>query len=214
MLVVKYKKTDAACYVSHIDTLRTVGRIFGRANFEVNYSEGFNPHMLTFFSPPNAVGVESLCEYVAVSAKYADDFLQRFNDNAPAGFVAEKLWQFCKNPNLAKEINSAEYLFKCKDIGKFDLQKLIDATEFIVEYKDKNGVKQKDYKNYVLSLEVADDDAIKAKLKFGNENLRPDRFLSGFQKFFDLPKQDCKITKTQVYVNDKTADDFLNNFEK
>ncbi|MBQ9715663.1 MAG: DUF2344 domain-containing protein, partial [Clostridia bacterium] len=63
MLIVKYTKTDSACYVSHVDTLRTINRTFSRADVDVDYSEGFNPHMLVFFSPPNAVGVESECEY-------------------------------------------------------------------------------------------------------------------------------------------------------
>ena len=214
MLVIKYEKTGSACYVSHIDALRTVGRIFNRAKFKVDFSEGFNPHMLTFFSPPNAVGVESLCEYVAVSARYADDFLSRFNDNAPDGFVARQLWQVDKNPNLAKEINAAEYLIKCSGIGKLNFEKLNLADEFSVEYKDKNGIKQKDYKSYILSAVALDENTLKAKLKFGNENLRPDRFIAGLQKFFNLPMLDCKVVKTQVYVNEKTADDFLNDFEK
>ena len=41
MLIVKYTKTGSACYVSHVDTLRTVNRTFSRANVSVDYSEGF-----------------------------------------------------------------------------------------------------------------------------------------------------------------------------
>ena len=214
MLIVKYTKTDSACYVSHVDTLRTINRTFSRADVDVDYSEGFNPHMLVFFSPPNAVGVESECEYFAVSTKDDKDFLNRFNKNAPQGFVSQKMWVADKNPNLAKEITRAQYEITGFGIGKAGVDRILQMDEFNVSFKDKNGDKTKDYKSFVLDVKIVGDDSICVTLKFGNENLRPDRFIDGLNQNFGLPKKDYKITKKKVFVDDVDVDDFLDKFVK
>lgn len=213
MLIAKYKKIGSACCVSHVDTLRTMGRIFARADMDIDFSEGFNPHMLVYFSPPNAVGVESLCEYVAVSAKDERDFVARFNKNAPHGFVAERVWKLSKNPNLAKEITAARYTFKANAFVGLDLDRLLSSSEFEIQYRDKDGVKTKDYRKYLLSAQKIDG-GVEAVLRFGNENLRPDRFADGLRQFFRLPREDCEIIKTEVYVGEQTADEFLDKFDK
>jgi len=214
MLVVKYKKTGSACYVSHVDTLRTINRTFSRADLDVDYSEGFNPHMLVFFSPPNAVGVQSDCEYFAVSTKDADDFINRFNKNAPHGFEAQKIWIADRNPNFAKEITKAEYIIKCRDIGKINIDSILKGDSFEVEFKDKNGVKKKNYRDFIFDIVVLGDDEIKATLKFGNENLRPDRFVDGLVQNYGLKKTECQFFKTKVFANNIDADQFMDNFVK
>ncbi len=214
MLIVKYTKTGSACYVSHVDTLRTVNRTFSRANVNVDYSEGFNPHMLVFFSPPNAVGVESLCEYFAVATKDSDDFVNKFNKNAPQGFVAQKMWIADKNPNLAKEITEAQYQISGFNIGLAGVDRILSMEQFNISFEDKNGAKTKDYKNFVLSAQNVNDDTIIVKLKYGNENLRPDRFIQGLVQNFGLPDKDYKIVKTKVFANGKDTDDFMDDFVK
>ncbi len=66
MLTLKYCKAGSACFISHIDLLRHVSRILRRAGITVNYSQGFNPHALVYFSPPLGVGVSSVAEYLTI----------------------------------------------------------------------------------------------------------------------------------------------------
>lgn len=56
MIVLRYSRSGAARFVSHIDVLRQFSRIMRRAGVPVAYSNGFNPHALLFFSPPTPVG--------------------------------------------------------------------------------------------------------------------------------------------------------------
>lgn len=209
MLTIKYEKKSTASFVSHIDVLRTLGRIFARADVKVGLSEGFNPHMLIFCSPANAVGVNSECEYVTIASSEQKDICEKFNTFAPEGFKAVKHFVNEKNPNLAKHVTNAEYIFRGKGIGKADFNRLLKSDVFEISYEDKNGVKTKDFRSYVISLEKVDEDAFKALLKFGNDNLRPDRFLEGFFKFFDMPPVEVDCLKTQAFCGDKTVDEFL-----
>lgn len=207
MLIVKYSKTGPAKYASHVDTLRAMGRILARADVSVGYSEGFNPHALLFFSPPNAVGVDSLCEYVAVAAGEERDFIGRFNAAAPCGFTALRVWTTHGNPNLAGVIDGARYEIKSPGIGTADYGKIKDG--FVVEYDGKDGKKSKDYASYVISVTTENDDKITAVLKYGNENLRPDRFVGGVRTMFGIDGGDAEIIKTAAFVKGEDVDDFL-----
>ena len=46
-LRLRFEKTGRAVYISHLDLMHTMQRVFSRAGFELKYSEGFNPHLST-----------------------------------------------------------------------------------------------------------------------------------------------------------------------
>lgn len=48
MITLKYRKSGNAVFISHIDTLRGMVRAIRRAEINMAYSKGFNPHMLLF----------------------------------------------------------------------------------------------------------------------------------------------------------------------
>lgn len=59
MLVIRYSKRDGAEFISHLDTLRHLQKIFIRGKIPVKYSQGYNPHMLLYMSAPLGVGIKS-----------------------------------------------------------------------------------------------------------------------------------------------------------
>lgn len=61
-LRLRFKKTGKAVYISHLDLMRVVQRIFLRAGTPIKYSEGFNPHALISICMPLSVGMASECE--------------------------------------------------------------------------------------------------------------------------------------------------------
>ena len=56
MILCKFTKIDSAVYIPHLDMLREMGRAVRRADLSVRFSEGFNPHMLLYFSQPLPLG--------------------------------------------------------------------------------------------------------------------------------------------------------------
>ena len=58
----RFEKTGRAIYISHLDMMRTMQRVFARAGLELKYSEGFNPHPQISIALPLSVGTGSLCE--------------------------------------------------------------------------------------------------------------------------------------------------------
>lgn len=63
-LRLKFSKTGRAVYISHLDLMRTMQRVFSRAGVGLKYSEGFNPHAKISIILPLTVGTHSVCEYM------------------------------------------------------------------------------------------------------------------------------------------------------
>lgn len=204
MLVIRYSKRDGAEFISHLDTLRHLQKIFIRAKIPVKYSQGYNPHMLLYMSAPLGVGITSEAEYLVAETDYpAEEFIKAFNATAPSGIKC--LWAIncVKKPNLQALMDSAEYCLS--GINAFDVQELLNKESIFAI--DKRG-EQKEIRDKILSLKFIDNRLI-ARLSFGNTTLRPD-VLS--QKLIELyGGEDVEILKTRCFIGEKTVEEWLQN---
>ena len=131
MLVVKYAKSDGAQFISHLDTLRHLQKTIIRSKISVEYSKGFNPHMLIFMSAPIGVGLISEAEYFFLeTSERADGFISLFNKFCPGGFKALYAVEVKKNPNLQAIIDSAEYFIECDITDEIVFSVLSDFVGF------------------------------------------------------------------------------------
>ena len=60
----RFRKVGRLMYVSHLDLVRTFGKIVVRSGLPLWYTEGFNPKPKMVFSPPLSIGAQSECEYL------------------------------------------------------------------------------------------------------------------------------------------------------
>ncbi len=204
MIVFKFTKTDTSSLVAHVDTLRAVTHIFRRAKVDVEYSQGFNPHMELGFSSPIPLGVESLAEYVSAKMEMQPNLLERLNANCPKGikFVST----YVKKVNLAATFNRAEYVLTANGIGNVVEQIL--APNYAITYTEKGTLVTKDVSARIFSAQKIDDNNAKVVLACGNENLRPDRVVLHLMATNNL-QGDYKILKTKMFINNVDADEFL-----
>jgi radical SAM-linked protein len=235
MVTIKYKKTAAAVYISHIDIYRAIYRGIRRANLDVAYSKGYNPHAELFLSPPLPLFVYSDCEYFTADTKSdADEFFMKYSASAHNLLPPISRFYTAKNPNLAGKIFSADYLLEfsnptvenrtLKTLGGA-IEELLSQNEII--FTNRNG-KSKNIRPYVYRAEFAslsttinsESDAIAAtvekenytiKINVDSTNLRAETVAVELEK---LSGQRCKkITKTAQHVKtaDKTidADEYL-----
>lgn len=57
-----FSKTGRACYISHLDLMRTFPRAFLRAGLNAKQTEGFNQHTFVSIALPLSLGYASRCE--------------------------------------------------------------------------------------------------------------------------------------------------------
>lgn len=204
MITLKYEKKSPAIFVSHIDLLRTVVRIIRRTGLSPEFSQGFNPHMLLFFSPPLALGVQSECEYVTVDINgvTAKDFAAEFNKASIEGITATASFMTEKSPNLAGTIVSADYFFPTEngvctaEIADFFAKK----EDYEIEYAGKNGVVAKKVARLIYDVKKIDGGLI-FRLATGNDNLRADRLCAALKKDFGLDTSVASIVKLRQFMS-------------
>ena len=206
MLVLKLEKISTAALVSHIDNLRAVTYALRRAGIDVEYSQGYNPHMELGFSSPLALGVESIAEFVSLKADFSQDILERLNAVSPPGLCFTRI--FNADVNLAAVINRAEYTVYADGIGNV-IEEILQPN-YAISYLDKGSVVTKDVSSRIFSAAALDEDTARVTLSTGNDNLRPDRLVKHLMEKHGLGG-DYSIVKTKALVNDLDADDYLTN---
>jgi len=95
-LRLKFSKTGRAVYISHLDLMRTMQRVFSRAGVALKYSEGFNPHAKISIILPLTVGTRSLCEYMdfaLVGDWDLETLPERLNPYMPEGIEALEAYE-------------------------------------------------------------------------------------------------------------------------
>jgi len=69
----RFEKRGRTAFISHLDTVRLLQRVFRRAELKLIYSKGFHPKPVFVFSPALGLGIASLAEVVDLRADYEGD---------------------------------------------------------------------------------------------------------------------------------------------
>ena len=91
-----FAKTGRACYISHLDLMRTFPRAFLRAGLDVKQTEGFNQHSFVSIALPLSLGYESCCEileFELLSPVPLDEVPSRMNAVLPEGIEVLKCYE-------------------------------------------------------------------------------------------------------------------------
>ena len=97
----RFEKTGRAIYISHLDMMRTMQRVFARAGLKLKYSEGFNPHPQISIALPLSVGTGSLCEIMdfrLTSDTELETLPERMNAVMPEGIRVTDCYENAMKP--------------------------------------------------------------------------------------------------------------------
>ena len=217
MIVIKFEKTGGVAYIAHLDLMRSFTLALRRANIEVKYSEGFNPHILIFFSSPLSVGLQSRAEYVCIETlESAKDVIKKLSATLPQGIGIISAEKRDINPNYAAILAAAEYEIELDSAAnlKQALQDIMASDSYSMEFtklikNDRRGrseTKEKDIRNRILQL-TGSGKKYKMLLLCGNFNLRPDKLLENILKTQGLSHITSTIIKTKAFaLKNKTTD--------
>lgn len=216
MVAVKFKKEGYAKYISHIDLLKHITRIIRRAELNIEYSNGFNPHMKLKMSLPTPLGVGSTAEYMTmflVDTK-AEEVVEKFNEKSINGIEIVKAWNVELNPNFAGKVVSCDYEMPIKKT--FDCDEFVNQKEIIMKYEQKGVEKSKDIKPLINKM-VIEDNVLKMNLSAGVNNLRVDRVANLLNEIYGTGINTIDINKVNQYRLDNKKlvnyEDYLNKNE-
>ncbi len=198
MILVKYKKTDGAEFVGHIDVIRHIGRTLTRAKIAVAYSQGFNPHRRVNLSSPLPLGLKSEGEYCVIDTdEPIESFKEKFNEFSPRGIKCVNAVWVEKKVNVADLIDGA--LYRIEGAKPFDTEEFLSVRERIIT--DKRG-KQINLPDRIKMLKF-EGNTLFALLNFGRNNLRIDDFLRA------INAENADAVKIEGYIAGKPAGEAL-----
>jgi radical SAM family uncharacterized protein/radical SAM-linked protein len=118
----RYTKLGRAAFISHLDVMRLLARVFRRADVPVCYSLGFHPKPCMSYSPALGLGVSSLGELVDVkldAAPDAEELRERLNQVSPEGMSFTEARALDEaEPALARLIAATDFVFGPAKPGK------------------------------------------------------------------------------------------------
>lgn len=135
----KYKKTDRAIFLGHLDIMRIMESALQRSNIKVAMSQGFNPKPRIEFASPLSLGISSDMDCFAVQLSEEFDIL------------SEKLKDL--NNKFPHGISVISYK-KIELSGKIRMMKMYHASRWQFSHNDPNQLEN--LWNWILNCEYKD----------------------------------------------------------
>ncbi len=215
---IKYSKTAAGRFLSHLDLLRTFERIFRRAGLPLAFSEGFNPHPKISYGSALAVGVTSDGEYLDVEFTEElplTDMMKRLKEVSPPGLEVLELRSLdTRGKSLTAVINMARYcvrvpLRQALSQSRLDevISRVISEPELIIDRERKTGKTEIDIKKGIYALEGCIQEGmlvLEMDVQTGSEgNVRPEEILELIRKFGNIDMEESlRIHRQGLYIRD------------
>jgi len=197
----RFRKVDDLRWIGHLDVVRTMERLFRRAELKLGMSEGFHPKPRMSFPSALAVGIAGLDEVVDVELaeeRSADDVLAVLREQAPPGLEiasAEVLPAGAAKPQVVRVTLEMPVPPERRDVARERIAWLLAQPSYTVERE--KGRKPVDLRSYVEDLSL-DQDVVRMQIRVAREGSgRPREVLSAIG-LEDLEQQGCYLTRTVV----------------
>lgn len=203
MVFCRYEKVGTAVYTPHLDLLRGVTMACRRAELDIKFSEGFNPHARVYFVQPLPIGTMSECEYMTIDTdEDPKKLMELLNASLQPGIKILSSGKVEQNPNVAKLMYKADYEIvfeKSVDLG--DFKKIMDSKSYEVTFTQKGKEKTKDVREMIFALS-GKGSVYNFTLACGNGNLRADRLINQMLRGSKDSDVCYKVIRKQLYTKD------------
>ena len=212
---VKFAKTGAMRFISHLDLMRYFQKAFRRAEMDVVFSKGFSPHMIMSFASPLGVGITSIGEYFDLNLKSSsnsDSMVERLNKQMAVGIEVFSIRRISENKvsKCMTLVAAADYRITFREgmeslpkNWKEQLKKFMNQETICILRETKRSKKEVDIRPWIYSLK-SDGEAVTMCISAGNvSNLKPELVMQAFGRFMgiELPEFFLLIHRKELYAN-------------
>ena len=207
------KKEGKQIYVSHLDLMRTMQRVFVRAEVEIKHTEGFNPHPNISFALPLSVGTSSECELMDFkSSADADEIVAALNAAMPEGLGVVECYKPERKFADIKWLRIAGKLYYDNGCGIETVSKLNElfaSKSLIVSKRTKRGFADIDLIDCIkeIAFEINGEDVLlSAVISAQNPSIKPELIVEAIKLHAaELMPIDAKFHRVEVYDADMTV---------
>lgn len=208
-LRLRFEKTGRAIYASHLDLMQTMQRAFARADYDLKYSEGFNPHPQISILLPLSVGAASRCELMDFKLKSDVDLAElprRLTAALPEGIVVTDCYESQRKVAQLKYLRIQgvfEYDDRAPAAMAGELRSFFAAPELVITKKTKRGFGETDIKLAIREIVFAAADqavTIEAVISAQEPTLNPELLAEALrQKAPALAPDFARFTRIETY---------------
>lgn len=208
-LRLRFKKSGRAVYISHLDLMRTMQRVFLRAGYPLKYSEGFNPHAQISILLPLSVGCSSCCELMDFQLTAEADFAEmpaRLTAAMPEGIEAIEVYPMERKVKELKWLSVSgrfEYDERSLEEMAAALNEFFSADSIVIEKKTKRGMGEADIAPAIKEISfVAAEDCVmmKAVISAQEPTLNPEHLVSALrQKAGEIAPDFAEFERLEIF---------------
>ncbi len=152
----RFQKVGRGAFISHLDTMRLLIRVFRRAGIEMIYSKGYHPKPQVQFAPALGLGIAALSELCDVRVIFegsGPELAALLGAAAPTGLVIAAAVRMGEiEPGLSKVLGFADYAAWVP--GVVEAQALRSGPGLTVERMQKGVKKIVDVSKHLVSVDV------------------------------------------------------------
>ena len=204
-----FAKKGRAVYISHLDLMRTMQRVFLRAGYSLKYSEGFNPHPVISILLPLGVGASSECEMMDFQLLEDADLSampERLNKAMPEGIVALSVTEAQGKVKDLKWLRISGTLdYDDRDAGEMrnGLQAFFAREQIVITKKTKRGEGEADIAPAIREIGFTAGEKrvyLSAVISAQEPTLNPEHLVSALRQLApELTPDFAEFTRLEVY---------------
>lgn len=216
---IKFAKRGYMKFIGHLDTMRYFQKVMRRANVDMAYSEGFNPHQIMSFAAPLGVGLTSEGEYLDIevhSTDSSDIMVKRLNEQMVEGI---EVLSYRQLPDTSKNamsiVAAADYQVTFREGYEPDFAVEENFNKFIAQEsinvikKTKKSEKEVDIRNNIYYAEVKGEMIFMKLASASGEYLKPELVMKAFYEYMGIELKEFAIEVKRMEVYAKEDDEFV-----
>lgn len=215
---VKFRKYGALRFIGHLDVMRFFQKTIRRANIDIAYSQGYNPHQIMSFASPLGLGLESNGEYMDIevnSVTNSQDMIDRLNKAGVAGIEVISVKELPENAgNAMASVAAARYLveFRKGREPAFDYENKIEEfysqENIIITKQTKKSTKEMNLRPGIYELYCKDGIIHMLVDASSAGNIKPSMLIEAYlsQNNETLQENALLITREDSYTNQGTEE--------
>lgn len=187
---IKFAKYGSMVFIGHLDIMRYFQKAMRRAEIDISYSQGFNPHQIMSFAAPLGVGLYSNGEYLDIqveSATSSEDMMRALNSVMVEGI---DILSLKKIPDQAKNamasVAAAGYTVRFRPGYEPDFDYKSAFLEFakkdsiVITKKTKKGEKELDLAPAIYEMKLVEDGIYMLVDASSSGNIKPQLVMDAF----------------------------------
>lgn len=210
---IKFSKSGSMIFIGHLDIMRYFQKAMRRADVDIAYSTGFNPHQIMSFAAPLGVGLYSEGEYLDIEMNTSADcshILEKLNCVMVEGIKVLSVKKLPENAgNAMASVAAAAYTVAFREglEPTFDYKEKLSSfaakEQIIVTKKTKKSQKELDLRPFIYELYLEGDEIYMLVDASSAGNIKPSLVMEAFyRENGEIPPEFAfVITRKDTYTN-------------